>query len=49
MTGTPVVVAWVRELPREEQFTSVVVVAELLAGADASAAPDKWRTRIQHT
>jgi len=39
-------VAWVGRLPREEQFTSVVVVAELLAGAEASPAPAKWCKRI---
>ncbi len=39
-------VAWVDRLPRDEQFTSIVVVAELLAGAEASTAPDKWRRRI---
>lgn len=43
----PELVAWISSLPREEQYTSVVVVAELLAGAEASAAPDKWRTRIR--
>ena len=39
--------AWVGALPREEQFTSIMTVAELMAGAEASTAPEKWRRRIE--
>ena len=40
-------VSWLRDLPREEQFTSTIVVGELLAGALRSRAVEKWLGRIQ--
>ena len=42
-----VYVEWLRQLPREEQFTSSVVVGELYAGAYASPATAKWLGRIE--
>lgn len=39
--------AWLRDLPRDEQFTSIVVVAELYAAAYRSANAEKWRRRIE--
>ena len=43
----PDFVAWLAKLPREQQFTSTVVVAELLAGAHASAEPERWLVRCE--
>lgn len=43
----PEFVRWLRSLPPEQQFTSIVVVAELYAGAYHSTAPSKWRKRIE--
>jgi len=40
-------VQWLRQLPREEQFTSSIVVGEMYAGAYASAATGKWLDRIE--
>ncbi len=40
-------VEWLRHLPREEQFTSSVVVGEMYAGAYASQATAKWLDRIE--
>lgn len=40
-------VSWLRELPREDQFTSTIVVGELLAGAMRSRAAEKWLVRIE--
>lgn len=41
-------VEWLSELPREDQYTSSIVVAELFAGAFRSANPDKWIDRIEN-
>ena len=38
---------WLETLPREEQFTSIIVVAELYAAAFRSAHQDRWRERIE--
>jgi predicted nucleic acid-binding protein len=40
-------VHWLRSLPPEHQFTSIVVVGELFAGAFHSTATEKWVTRIE--
>jgi tRNA(fMet)-specific endonuclease VapC len=40
-------VDWLGELPREEQFTSSVVIGEMFAGAYASPATAKWLSRIE--
>jgi predicted nucleic acid-binding protein len=45
----PEFVRWLDSLPTEHQFTSIVVVAELYAGAYHSAAPSKWLRRIEET
>jgi predicted nucleic acid-binding protein len=42
----PEFVRWIGSLAPEQQFTSIVVVAELYAGAYRSAAPSKWLQRI---
>jgi tRNA(fMet)-specific endonuclease VapC len=39
---------WLRSLSPEHQFTSIVVVAELYAGAYHSPSVDKWLTRIEN-
>ncbi len=41
-------VAWLTGLPREEQFTSSVVVGEMFAGAYASSTTAKWLSRIEN-
>jgi tRNA(fMet)-specific endonuclease VapC len=41
-------VEWLSQLPREEQFTSSVVVGEMYAGAYASKAQAKWLDRIEN-
>lgn len=38
---------WLRTVPAQDQFTSILVVAELLAGAYASPATDKWLERLE--
>ena len=40
-------VAWVSAVPRQEQYTSSIVVSELYAGAYASNAQEKWLSRIE--
>ena len=40
-------VSWLDSLPPEHQFTSIVVVGELFAGAYHSSATEKWLTRIE--
>lgn len=42
-----VYLAWLRQLPRGEQFTSAIVVGELYAGAWMSGAPQKWLRRYE--
>ncbi len=42
----PEIVRWLQDLPREEQYTSTVVVAELYEGAYRSRARERWLTRI---
>jgi predicted nucleic acid-binding protein len=41
-------VEWLRSLEPEHQFTSIVVVAELFAGAFHSPAVEKWLDRIEN-
>ncbi len=41
----PDFVKWLQQVPREDQFTSTIVVGELLAGARSSAQPDVWLQR----
>ena len=41
-------VEWLGELPREDQFTSSVVIGEMFAGAYASQATAKWLSRIEN-
>jgi predicted nucleic acid-binding protein len=41
-------VQWLGQLPREEQFTSSVVIGEMFAGAYASQATAKWLDRIEN-
>lgn len=43
----PELVRWLGELPREEQHTSTVVIAELYEAAYRSPAREKWRARIE--
>jgi predicted nucleic acid-binding protein len=43
----PELVRWLDDLPREEQHTSTVVVAELYEAAYRSAAREKWLQRIE--
>lgn len=38
---------WLAGIPRGDQFTSIVVVAELYAGAFGSDAPAKWLKRLE--
>jgi tRNA(fMet)-specific endonuclease VapC len=45
----PEFLAWVRELPREEQYTSTVVVGELYVAAFKSSSMKKWVHRIEET
>jgi tRNA(fMet)-specific endonuclease VapC len=40
--------SWLEEVPREEQFTSMVVIAELYGAAFRASNPQKWRERIEH-
>jgi predicted nucleic acid-binding protein len=40
-------VSWLCSLPREEQFTSILVIAELYVGAFRSQASQKWLERIE--
>ena len=40
-------IAWIRSLPRDEQFTSSVVIGEMYAGAYSSKATAKWLDRIE--
>jgi predicted nucleic acid-binding protein len=42
----PELTAWLRGLPREEQFTSAVVVGELYVAAYRLPARDRWLRRI---
>ncbi len=44
----PSYVEWLRSLAPEHQFTSIVVVAELYAGAYHSPAVEKWLARIDN-
>ena len=39
--------SWLKKIPRSEQFTSVVVVAELYAGAFNCGAVERWQQRIE--
>jgi len=41
-------VSWLMKIPREEQFTSAVVVGELYKGAYRSQARDRHLTNIEH-
>lgn len=41
-------VEWLGDVPREEQFTSAVVVGELYKGAYRSAARERHLTNIEH-
>lgn len=43
----PDYLSWLCQVPAEHQFSSIVVVAELLAGAYESADPEKWLQRIE--
>lgn len=43
----PELVRWLNELPREEQHTSTVVIAELYEAAYRSAARERWLKRIE--
>lgn len=43
----PDYVAWLRDLPRELQYTSVIVVGELLAGARGAYNPTLWLERYE--
>ncbi|ETX00879.1 MAG: hypothetical protein ETSY1_09525, partial [Candidatus Entotheonella factor] len=38
---------WLQVLPREDQFTSTVVVAELYVAANRSAGRERWLRRIE--
>jgi len=40
-------VKWLRTLPREDQFTSAVSMAELYLGADESSEPERQLKRIE--
>ena len=40
-------VGWLAQLPREEQFTSSVVIGEMYAGAYASQATAEWLARMR--
>ena len=40
-------VAWLSRLPREEQFTSTVVVGELFSGAMRARASARWLQRVE--
>jgi predicted nucleic acid-binding protein len=44
----PTYVEWLLTLAPEHQFTSIVVVAELFAGAFHSPAVEKWLDRIEN-
>ena len=43
----PGFVDWLSSLLPEQQFTSIIVVGELFAGAFHSTATEKWLTRIE--
>lgn len=43
----PNFVAWLNRLPREEQFTSTVVIAELYVAAFRADSAEKWLSRIE--
>lgn len=43
----PELVAWLGQLPREEQFTSTVVIAELYVAAFRADSAQKWLGRIE--
>lgn len=43
----PELATWMKALPREEQFTSSIVVAELFLGACRSAVPARWLERLE--
>jgi len=43
----PEYVVWLRKLPRDEQYTSTVVIGELFAGAMRSRASRKWLQRVE--
>lgn len=40
-------VEWLRSVPREDQYTSSIVVAELLAGACSSPTAARWLERYE--
>jgi len=40
-------ISWLMKVPREEQFTSAVVIGELYKGAYRSQAPDRHLTNIE--
>ncbi|GMU55527.1 MAG: ribonuclease VapC [Candidatus Xenobia bacterium] len=44
----PEYLGWLSSVPAEQQFTSLLVVAELLAGAYGSPSPGKWLERIEN-
>ena len=44
----PDYIRWLQKIPREEQFTSAVVVGELYQGAYRSQARDRHLTNIEH-
>ena len=44
----PVYVDWLKNIPREEQFTSAVVIGELYKGAYRSQARHRHLTNIEH-
>jgi predicted nucleic acid-binding protein len=43
----PDFVHWLQEVGRDEQFTSAVVIGELVAGAYRSSSPELWLDRIE--
>lgn len=40
-------VRWLQTVPRQDQYTSAVVIGELFKGAYRSSASDKWVRRIE--
>lgn len=42
-----VYVRWLQTVPRQDQFTSAIVIGELFKGAYRSPAPEKWVRRIE--
>ncbi len=45
---SPDYLAWLKRIEPERQYTSILVVAELLAGAYGSPAPEKWLSRLEN-